>query len=53
MSEGNVDLLFAHSLVMVGSDASSMAPVGRAASTRPHPRSCGCFARGRAGQEGA
>ena len=45
MSEANVDLLLAHPLVMVGSDGSSMAPVGRAASTRPHPRSYGCFVR--------
>jgi N-acyl-D-amino-acid deacylase len=45
MSEANVDLLLAHPLVMVGSDGSSMAPVGRAATTRPHPRSYGCFAR--------
>ncbi len=45
MSQGNVDLLLAHPLVMVGSDGSSMAPVGRAAGRRPHPRSYGCFAR--------
>ena len=45
MSEANVDLLLAHPLVMAGSDGSSMAPVGRAATTRPHPRSYGCFVR--------
>jgi N-acyl-D-amino-acid deacylase len=30
---------------MIGSDGSSMAPVGRAAASRPHPRSYGTFAR--------
>ncbi len=45
MSEANVDRLLVHPLVMVGSDGSSMAPVKRAARTRPHPRSYGCFAR--------
>ncbi len=45
MSEKNVDELLAHPLVMVGSDGRSMAPVKRAARTRPHPRSYGTFAR--------
>jgi N-acyl-D-amino-acid deacylase len=45
MSEDNVDRVLAHPLVMVGSDGSSMAPTGRAAETRPHPRSYGAFAR--------
>jgi N-acyl-D-amino-acid deacylase len=30
---------------MIGSDGSSMAPVGKAAEGRPHPRSYGTFAR--------
>jgi len=34
-----------HPLVMVGSDGYSMAPVGKAAESRPHPRSYGAFAR--------
>jgi N-acyl-D-amino-acid deacylase len=45
MSEANVERVLAHPLVMIGSDGSSMAPVGRAAETRPHPRSYGAFAR--------
>lgn len=45
MSPENVDMVLGHPLVMVGSDGSSMAPVGRAAETRPHPRSYGTFAR--------
>ncbi len=45
MSPENVELVLRHPLVMVGSDGSSMAPVGRAAKTRPHPRSYGAFAR--------
>jgi N-acyl-D-amino-acid deacylase len=45
MSEANVDELLRHPLVMVGSDGRSMAPVKRAAGTRPHPRSYGTFAR--------
>jgi N-acyl-D-aspartate/D-glutamate deacylase len=45
MSEGNVDELLRHPLVMIGSDGRSMAPVKRAAGTRPHPRSYGTFAR--------
>ncbi len=45
MSEKNVDELLAHPLVMIGSDGRSMAPVKRAAGTRPHPRSYGTFAR--------
>ena len=45
MSPENVERVLRHPLVMVGSDGSSMAPVGRAASTRPHPRSYGAFAR--------
>lgn len=45
MSPGNVDMVLQHPLVMIGSDGSSMAPKGRAAQTRPHPRSYGTFAR--------
>ncbi|MEI6666652.1 MAG: D-aminoacylase [Acidobacteriota bacterium] len=45
MSEDNVERVLGHPLVMVGSDGYSMAPVGRAAEARPHPRSYGAFAR--------
>ena len=45
MSAENVELVLRHPLVMVGSDGSSMAPTGRAAQSRPHPRSYGAFAR--------
>lgn len=45
MSPENVERVLRHPLVMIGSDGRSMAPVGRAATTRPHPRSYGAFAR--------
>jgi N-acyl-D-amino-acid deacylase len=45
MSEENVEQVLAHPLVMIGSDGASMAPTGRAALSRPHPRSYGAFAR--------
>jgi N-acyl-D-amino-acid deacylase len=45
MSEANVEMVLAHPLVMIGSDGVSMAPVGKAAETRPHPRSYGAFPR--------
>jgi N-acyl-D-amino-acid deacylase len=45
MSAANVDAVLAHPLVMIGSDGRSMAPVGKAAERRPHPRSYGAFAR--------
>jgi N-acyl-D-amino-acid deacylase len=45
MSPENVERVLRHPLVMVGSDGSSMAPVGKAAEGRPHPRSYGTFAR--------
>jgi N-acyl-D-amino-acid deacylase len=45
MSPENVERVLRHPLVMVGSDGSSMAPVGRAALARPHPRSYGTFPR--------
>jgi N-acyl-D-amino-acid deacylase len=45
MSAENVEMVLRHPLVMIGSDGSSMAPVGKAAESRPHPRSYGAFAR--------
>ena len=45
MRADNVERVLGHPLVMLGSDGSSMAPVGRAAEARPHPRSYGAFAR--------
>ncbi len=45
MSPENVERVLRHPLVMIGSDGSSMAPVGKAAETRPHPRSYGTFPR--------
>ncbi len=45
MSPENVERVLAHPLVMIGSDGSSLAPVGRAAAARPHPRSYGAYAR--------
>jgi N-acyl-D-amino-acid deacylase len=45
MSPENVERVLRHPLVMIGSDGSSMAPVGEAAKTRPHPRSYGTFPR--------
>jgi N-acyl-D-amino-acid deacylase len=41
MSAANVELVLGSALVMVGSDGYSLAPTGRAASARPHPRSYG------------
>jgi N-acyl-D-amino-acid deacylase len=45
MSPENVELVLSHPLVMIGSDGYSMAPVGNAARSRPHPRSYGTFPR--------
>ncbi|HSB62471.1 MAG TPA: amidohydrolase family protein, partial [Vicinamibacteria bacterium] len=45
MSPENVERVLGHPLVMIGSDGSSMAPTGRAAEERPHPRSYGAFPR--------
>jgi N-acyl-D-amino-acid deacylase len=45
MSPENVELVLSHPLVMIGSDGYSMAPVGEAARSRPHPRSYGTFPR--------
>jgi len=41
MSPDNVARVLGHPLVMIGSDGSAMAPTGRAAEARPHPRSYG------------
>ena len=45
MSEENVERVLSHPLVMLGSDGWSMAPTGKAAESRPHPRSYGSFPR--------
>jgi len=45
MSPENVEMVLSHPLVMIGSDGSSIAPTGKAAETRPHPRLYGCCAR--------
>ena len=45
MNPENVATVLAHPLVMIASDGSSMAPVGEAAESKPHPRSYGTFAR--------
>lgn len=45
MSPENVEMVLSHPLVMIGSDGSSMAPRGKAARSRPHPRSYGAYAR--------
>lgn len=45
MSPENVEMVLTSPLVMIGSDGSTMAPTGRAAQTRPHPRSYGCYPR--------
>ena len=45
MSPENVEMVLRHPLVMIGSDGYTMAPVGKAAESRPHPRSYGAFPR--------
>jgi N-acyl-D-aspartate/D-glutamate deacylase len=45
MSPDNVARVLQHPLLMIGSDGSTMAPTGRAAETRPHPRSYGTYPR--------
>jgi N-acyl-D-amino-acid deacylase len=45
MSPSNVEMVLSHPLVMIGSDGSSVAPTGKAAETRPHPRYYGTCAR--------
>jgi N-acyl-D-amino-acid deacylase len=38
MSPENVEMVLSHPLVMIGSDGASIAPTGKAAETRQHPR---------------
>ena len=45
MSPQNVEMVLGNPLVMIGSDGESMAPAGKAAASRPHPRSYGSHAR--------
>ncbi|UCG85529.1 MAG: D-aminoacylase [Gemmatimonadota bacterium] len=45
MSAGNVEMVLSHPLVMIGSDGRSVAPTGKAAETKPHPRYYGTCAR--------
>lgn len=41
MKPGNVEMVLSHPVVMIGSDGFSMAPKGKVAEARPHPRSYG------------
>ena len=45
MHPENVEMVLSHPLVMVGSDGYSMAPRGKMALARPHPRSYGTYPR--------
>ncbi len=45
MSPENVEMVISHPLVMIGSDGYTMAPAGKAAKSRPHPRSYGAYPR--------
>jgi N-acyl-D-amino-acid deacylase len=45
MSVENVEMVLSHPLVMIGSDGTSVAPTGKAAETKPHPRYYGTCAR--------
>jgi len=45
MSPENVEMVLSHPLVMFGSDGRSVAPTGKAAETRPHPRYYGACPR--------
>ncbi len=45
MSPQNVEMVLSNPLVMIGSDGESMAPTGKTAASRPHPRSYGSHAR--------
>ncbi len=45
MSPENVEMVLSHPLVMVGTDGRSIAPTGKAAETRPHPRYYGACPR--------
>ncbi|HUU26343.1 MAG TPA: D-aminoacylase [archaeon] len=43
MQPENVEMVLSHPLVMIGSDGASMSPKGKAAQSRPHPRSYGTY----------
>ncbi len=45
MSPENVELVLSNPLVMIGSDGYSMSPTGKAAQSKPHPRSYGTYPR--------
>ena len=45
MRPENVEMVLSHPLVMIGSDGYSMAPRGKMAEARPHPRSYGTYPR--------
>jgi N-acyl-D-amino-acid deacylase len=45
MSPENVEMVLSHPLVMVGTDGRSIAPTGKAAEARPHPRYYGACPR--------
>jgi N-acyl-D-amino-acid deacylase len=45
MSPENVKMVLSSPLVMIGSDGYSIAPTGRAAESKPHPRSYGTYPR--------
>jgi N-acyl-D-aspartate/D-glutamate deacylase len=45
MSPQNVEMVLSHPLLMVGSDGYSIAPRGKMAQARPHPRSYGTYPR--------
>ena len=45
MDPENVEMVLSHPLVMIGSDGYSMAPKGKMAEARPHPRSYGTYPR--------
>lgn len=45
MSPANVEMVLSNPLVMIGSDGYSIAPTGRAAESKPHPRSYGTYPR--------
>jgi N-acyl-D-amino-acid deacylase len=45
MSPENVDMVLAHPMVMISSDGYSIAPTGKAAESKPHPRSYGTYPR--------
>ncbi len=45
MDPANVEMVLSNPLVMVGSDGYSMAPKGKMAEARPHPRSYGTYPR--------